>query len=72
MSTPMELQPQGWLMVDAWLPLLIPAMFCTLLGPVPGWGVGLGWSEEEAITACTGMVLAAFLGRSLYNYGPRR
>jgi hypothetical protein len=59
-------------MVDAWLPLFLPAVFCSLLGPAPGWGIGFEWTEEEAVMACTGLVVIVFLARTIYNHGTRR
>lgn len=30
------------MMVDFWLPLVLPALFLSLVGPIQGWGVGWG------------------------------
>jgi hypothetical protein len=58
--------------VDAWIPVVVPMLFLSLIGPVKGWGWGLRWYEEEAIVACMGFVSACFLGRAVYNFGWKR
>jgi hypothetical protein len=72
LTTPAELEPQGWKLVDAWLPLAVPALFCSLIGPVSGWDAGLGWSDDAAVVACVCFVLAAFMGRTVYTLGHER
>lgn len=69
LSIPLELRPKGWMMVDAWLPLAIPALFCSLIGPVEGWTFGLGCDEDEAVIVCLVVVLVSFIGRAVYNFG---
>lgn len=71
-STPAELQPYGWTAVDAWLPLALPTLFLSLIGPVQGWQWGLGWSEQEALVACIGVTWALFAMRVVYNMGHKQ
>ncbi|WVF69730.1 hypothetical protein IAT40_004509 [Kwoniella sp. CBS 6097] len=71
-TTPVELRPGGWMMVDAWCPLVIPVIFLTLIGPVSGWGYGLGLGEDEAVVACMGILWACFAGRAIYNLGHKK
>nr|XP_031860573.1 uncharacterized protein CI109_003904 [Kwoniella shandongensis]KAA5527645.1 hypothetical protein CI109_003904 [Kwoniella shandongensis] len=74
LTTPAELQPGGWMLVDAWAPLVIPALFLSLIGPVQGWnfGMGLGVSEDEAVVICMGVVWAIFTLRAVYNFGYKK
>lgn len=72
-QTPAELRPWGWTAADAWLPLVIPALFLSLIGPVKGWPIGLGThlSEPAAIVVCVAVVSAVFLTRTVLNLRPR-
>ena len=70
LTVPMELQPWGWISPDAWGAVVCPVVFLSLIGPVKGWGYGLGWKEEEAIVVVAGILWAAFTARTLYNLGP--
>jgi hypothetical protein len=59
--------------VDTWLPVVVPVLFLSLLGPVQhGWPYGLGWSEDEAVVACIAFTIVAFVGRAVYNFGYKR
>lgn len=69
LQTPMELKPWGWTTIDAWLPLALPILFLTLIGPVQGWGYGWGMPDGEAIVVCMGVTWALFAGRAIYNLG---
>ena len=69
LSTPAELQPWGWTAVDAWAPLVVPALFLSLIGPVEGWQWGSKWTEQHALVVCIGFLWAAFTARALYNFG---
>ena len=69
-STPIELRPGGWMIMDVWAPVVIPAVFLSLIGPVKGWQYGLGWSEYEAVAACMVLLIGLFVGRAMYNLGP--
>ncbi|OCF45818.1 hypothetical protein I317_00306 [Kwoniella heveanensis CBS 569] len=71
-TTPVELRPGGWMMVDAWCPVVIPVIFLTLIGPVKGWDHGLGLGEDEAVVACMGILWACFAGRAVYNLGYKK
>lgn len=72
LSTPMELQPGGWMMVDAWAPVLIPAVFLTLIGPVEGWDFGMGWGEDESVIVCMIGLTIIFALRAVYNFGYKK
>ncbi|KAK8847466.1 hypothetical protein IAR55_005324 [Kwoniella newhampshirensis] len=72
LSTPAELQPGGWMMVDAWAPLVVPALFLSLIGPVDGWSFGMGLGEDEAVVLCMGVVWAIFAARAIYNLGYKK
>lgn len=74
LQTPNELLPWGWTALDAWLPLVLPTLFLTLIGPVKGWpwGFGTDFSEETAIVICTFVAIVAFVSRCVYNLGPKR
>jgi hypothetical protein len=54
---------------DSFVPVLIPLAFLTLIGPVQGWGMGLGVEEDEAVLICMGLTIAIFCGRAVYNFG---
>ena len=69
LSTPLELRPGGWLFADSFVPVVIPLVFLTLIGPVQGWGMGLGVGEDEAVLACAALTSLIFLGRAVYNFG---
>lgn len=73
LATPAELQPWGWTAVDAWLPLVLPALFLALVGPADGWPWALGTrlSEDAAIVVCTALTIALFVARAVYNFGPQ-
>ncbi|WVQ98124.1 hypothetical protein IAU59_005246 [Kwoniella sp. CBS 9459] len=71
-TTPVELRPGGWMMVDTWCPVVIPVTFLTLIGPVPGWNYGVGLGEDEAVVACMGILWACFAGRAVYNLGYKK
>lgn len=68
----MELRKGGWLYADSWLPVVVPLLFLSLIGPVEGWEFGLGWSEEEAFVICTAFVWATFAGKTVYNMGYKK
>jgi hypothetical protein len=72
LQTPMELQDWGWTALDAWLPVVLPAVFCTLIGPVHGWPWGLGVSEDAAVVLCGLFAIACFVGRTWWNLAPRK
>ncbi|WVR04686.1 hypothetical protein IAU60_001697 [Kwoniella sp. DSM 27419] len=72
LTTPIELRPGGWMMVDAWCPVVIPVLFLTLIGPVQGWNYGLGIGTNEAVIACMLVLWACFAGRAVYNFGYKR
>lgn len=72
LSTPMELRPGGWMMVDAWAPVVIPALFLTLIGPVEGWGFGMGWGEDESVIVCMTGLTIIFALRAVYNFGYKK
>ncbi|WWC68042.1 uncharacterized protein I206_101961 [Kwoniella pini CBS 10737] len=69
LTTPAELKPKGWMLVDTWCPLLISPLFLTLIGPVEGWNFGLGWEENEGVLACMIVLWICFTGRAIYNFG---
>lgn len=73
LQTPAELLPWGWTALDAWLPLVLPALFLSLIGPVPGWPWGLGteYSEATAIVICAFVAIVTFVSRCVYNLGPK-
>lgn len=71
-DTPGELKPGGWALADTWIPLVVPALFLTLIGPVQGWEYGLGWTENEAFALCTLFTWAVFTARTVYNLGYKR
>ena len=71
-DTPMELKAGGWAFADTWIPLVVPALFVTLIGPVQGWEYGLGWSEDEAFALCALFTWAVFTARTVYNMGTTR
>lgn len=68
----MELRPGGWMMVDAWAPVVIPALFLTLIGPVEGWGFGMGWGEDESVIVCMTGLTIIFALRAVYNLGYKK
>ncbi|WVQ83305.1 hypothetical protein IAT38_005444 [Cryptococcus sp. DSM 104549] len=72
LDTPVELKPGGWMMVDAWAPVVVPAVFLSLIGPVEGWGVGLGVGEDEAVVLCMAGLIVVFMLRAVYNFGHKR
>ncbi|WWC59550.1 uncharacterized protein I303_102106 [Kwoniella dejecticola CBS 10117] len=72
LTTPVELKPKGWMLVDTWCPLLISPLFLTLIGPVEGWNTGLGWTENESVVACMVVLWACFTGRAIYNFGYKK
>ncbi|CAD6578995.1 MAG: hypothetical protein TREMPRED_002331 [Tremellales sp. Tagirdzhanova-0007] len=72
LTTPAELRPWGWTAVDAWCPIMIPALFLSLIGPVEGWAWGLGMGEEEAVVLCMIVLWVIFAGRAVYNLGYKR
>lgn len=72
LSTPMELRPGGWMMVDAWAPVVIPALFLTLIGPVEGWRFGMGWEEDESVIVCMIAMTIIFALRAIYNFGYKK
>lgn len=57
---------------DAWVPVVIPVLFLSLIGPVPGWAYGFGWDEGEAVVACMIVCSGVFLGRAIYNFGYKK
>jgi len=69
LTTPLELRPGGWLFADSFVPVVIPLLFLSLIGPVQGWGMGLGVGEDEAVLICAGLTSFIFLGRAVYNFG---
>ena len=69
LNVPAELRPWGWTSPDAWAPVVCPAMFLTLIGPVKGWEYGLGWNEEEAIVLVMIFLVMVFEMRTIYNLG---
>jgi len=69
LTTPLELGPGGWMYADSFVPVLIPLLFLGLIGPVQGWGMGLGVGEDEAVLICAGLTTAIFMGRAVYNFG---
>jgi hypothetical protein len=69
LTTPAELKPGGWMMVDAWVPVVVPVMFLSMIGPVKGWNWGMKWNDEEAVMACMVFTSICFLGRAIYNFG---
>ena len=71
-ETPLELKSGGWAYADTWLPVIVPLFFLGLIGPVEGWKIGLGWSEEEAIVICAAFVWATFVGKAIYNMGYKK
>ncbi|WRT64696.1 uncharacterized protein IL334_001630 [Kwoniella shivajii] len=72
LTTPAELAPKGWMLVDAWCPLLIAPLFLTLIGPVDGWDYGLGLGEDESVAACVIVLWGCFTARAVYNFGFRK
>lgn len=70
-QTPAELTPWGWTAVDAWLPLVGPALFLSLIGPVQGWPAGMGMSEDAASVVCAVFIWACFVGRALVSMRPQ-
>lgn len=72
LTTPLELRPGGWLYADSFVPLIIPALFLSLIGPVQGWAFGLEVGEDEAAIICAAVTSLIFLGRAVYNFGHRR
>jgi len=71
-DTPTELKAGGWAFADTWIPLVVPALFVTLIGPVQGWEYGLGWSEDEAFVLCALFTWGVFTARTVYNLGYKR
>ncbi|BEI92579.1 uncharacterized protein CcaverHIS019_0502070 [Cutaneotrichosporon cavernicola] len=71
LSTPNELKPGGWMAVDAWIAIVVPVLFLSLIGPVEGWPFGLGMqlSEDAAIVVCAVVAIVSFVGRTVYNLG---
>jgi hypothetical protein len=71
LTTPNELKPGGWMAVDAWIAVVIPVLFLSLIGPVEGWPWGLGTrlSEDAAVVVCAVVAITAFVGRTVYNLG---
>lgn len=69
LTTPNELKPGGWMAVDAWIAVVVPVLFLSLVGPVKGWpwGMGTHLSEDAAIVVCAAVTIVSFLGRTLYN-----
>jgi hypothetical protein len=57
--------------VDAWIAVVIPVLFLSLIGPVEGWPWGLGTrlSEDAAVVVCAVVAITAFVGRTVYNLG---
>lgn len=70
-QAPAELKPWGWTAVDAWLPVLVPVLFLSLIGPVKGWPAGAGVSEDAASVVCALFIWACFVGRALINMRPQ-
>lgn len=66
-QTPAELLPWGWTAADAWLPVLVPVLFLSLIGPVKGWPAGVGLSEDAASVVCALFIWVCFVGRSLLS-----
>lgn len=60
------------MMVDAWAPVVIPALFLTLIGPVEGWGFGMGCEEDESVIVCMIAVTIIFALRAIYNFGYKK
>jgi len=58
--------------VDAWCPVMIPALFLSLIGPVKGWDFGLGMDEGESVTVCMIVLWGIFAGRAVYNFGYKK
>jgi len=54
---------------DSFVPVVIPLVFLGLIGPVQGWGTGLGVGEDEAVLICAGLTVLIFVGRAVYNFG---
>jgi hypothetical protein len=54
---------------DSFVPVVIPLVFLSLIGPVQGWGMGLGVGEDEAVLICAGLTSAIFVARAVYNFG---
>lgn len=73
LQTPAELRPWGWTAVDAWLPVVLPALFLSLIGPINGWAYGFGTklSQEAAIVVCAVFTSFCFISRTVYNLAPR-
>lgn len=71
-QTPLELREYGWAYADTWLPVVVPVLLLSLIGPVEGWSFGWGWSEEEALVLCTAFVWIVFAGKAVYHLGNRR
>ena len=69
LTTPLELRPGGWMFADSFVPVVIPLVFLGLIGPVQGWGMGLGVGEDEAVLICAGLTALIFVGRAVYNFG---
>jgi hypothetical protein len=72
LDTPAELKPWGWTAVDSWLPLVVPALFLSLIGPVNGWPTGLGWSEDAGVIGSVIFTIVAFVARAIYNFGYKK
>ncbi|GMK55945.1 hypothetical protein CspeluHIS016_0210010 [Cutaneotrichosporon spelunceum] len=71
LATPNELKPNGWMAVDVWIAVVVPALFLSLIGPIEGWPWGLGTqlSEDAAIVVCAAVAILSFVGRTVYNFG---
>lgn len=68
-QAPAELRPWGWAAADSWLPVLVPVLFLSLIGPVKGWPAGAGISEDAASVVCALFIWVCFVGRALLNFG---
>lgn len=71
LTTPLELRPGGWLMVDFWAPVVVPALFLYLIGPVKGWPTGIGMDEDEAVVLIMLVMIGLFVMRTIYNMGSK-
>lgn len=63
-STPAELQPYGWAMVDVWIPLM-GVLYQGLMGGIE-MGLG-GWTEQEALGMCLVLTVGIFMARTVWN-----
>lgn len=72
LQTPAELKPDGWKIMDLWIPFVTPALFLCLIGPVPGWDFGFGLAREPAIAICVIFVVTCFVSRAIYNFGHKK